>query len=183
MEELYHRKTDQGLLEEFLRERMERYLQDKDFRYDEINAVLAGWEGNVPDARSRCEALREFRDRPEFSRLVIGQKRVRNIIKGAGSAAKVDEALIKEPAERSLVQLHAKLQPRLKAMVMAKQYREVLKVLLEMRPAIDKFFDDVLVMCEESRLRENRLAIVSSINDLFSQFADLSRIVIEGEKE
>lgn len=182
MQGLYNRKADDNLLTEFLSERMGRYLQDKGFRYDEINAVLAGWEGSVPDARLRCEALKEFRDRPEFSRLVIGQKRVRNIIKGIGSAAAIDEALIKESAERSLVQMHAKLQPRLRAMIKGKNYTEVLKLLLEMRPAIDEFFDEVLVMCEDESLRANRLAIVASINDLFSQFADFSQLVIEGEK-
>jgi glycyl-tRNA synthetase beta chain len=51
-----------------------------------------------------------------------------------------------------------------------------------MREVIDKFFDDVLVMCEDKKLKENRLALVSFINDLFMQFADFSRIVIEGQK-
>lgn len=182
LEELYDKQVGGDLLREFLRERMERYLQDKGFRYDEINAVLAVWTGSVPDARMRCEALKVFRDRPDFSRLVIGQKRVRNIIKGVETAAAVDETLIREAAERALLQMRARVEPRLQTAIQARNYAEVLKLLLEMRPAIDKFFDDVLVMCEDRTLRANRLAIVGSINELFSRFADLSQLVIEGEK-
>jgi glycyl-tRNA synthetase beta chain len=52
-----------------------------------------------------------------------------------------------------------------------------------MRSDIDKFFDDVMVMCDEQKLRNNRLALVKYINQLFMQFADFSEIVIEGEKQ
>ena len=182
LQELYGKKIEGDLLRDFVRERMERYLQDKGFRYDEINAVLAVWSGSVPDARLRCEALKVFRDRPDFSRLVIGQKRVRNIIKGIKTGAALDEALVREAAERALVQMRSQVEPRLRTAIEAKNYAEVLKMLLEMRPAIDRFFDDVLVMCEDPRLRANRLAIVGAINELFSRFADLSQLVIEGEK-
>ncbi len=180
--ELYKKKFDISVLTEFFIERMTRYLQDKGYRYDEINAVLATWQGNVADARMRCEALKDFRDKPEFVKLVIGQKRVRNILKGVKKIAVINEELVKEPAEKDLLKVKARVGPNLAVMIDNKSYTEVLKLLLEMRSAIDKFFDDVLVMCKEVKLRDNRLALVNSISALFMQFADFSQIVIEGGK-
>ena len=179
---LYNRKFDTKVLFEFFNERLMRYLQDKGYRYDEINAVLATWQGNVADARKRCEALKGFRDRPEFVKLVIGQKRVRNILKDLEKVATVDKGLIREPAEKALLKMGKQVGSEIEALISQKSYPEVLILLLKMRPVIDKFFDDVLVMCEDKQLRENRMALVSIINRLFLQFADFSQIVIEGEK-
>ena len=178
---LYGKKLDAGIISEFFAERLTRYLQDLGFRYDEIEAVLARWDGNVPDARLRCDALKQFRGKPEFVKLVVGQKRVRNIIKDVKRTT-LNGDLIKEPAEVNLVKIRDKVRPAIASSIESKDYTAVLGTLLEMRPAIDKFFDDVLVMCEDKGLRENRLALVGSINDLFVQFADFSRIVIEGDR-
>jgi glycyl-tRNA synthetase beta chain len=182
MLDTYNMKIEDGVLPEFFAERLTRYLQDKGYRYDEIKAVLAIWNGDVADAKKRCEAIKAFRGSPEFVKLVIGQKRVRNILKNVKAAAAVDKEFVNQPSEKALVRMGEKVRPDLDAMIASKNYPEVLRSLLEMRPAIDKFFDDVLVMCEDKRLRENRLALVSTINELFLRFADFSQIVIEGEK-
>ena len=170
------------VLNEFFIERMTRYLQDKGYRYDEVDAVIAVWDGDVSDTRKRCEAIKVFRDSPEFVKLVIGQKRVRNILKGIEKSPTIDGALIKQPAEKALLQTGKGVRSKIEGLIEQKAYLEVLKLLLEMRGVIDKFFDDVLVMCEDEKLRDNRLALVSFINELFMQFADFSRIVIEGQK-
>jgi glycyl-tRNA synthetase beta chain len=181
---LYGKDFDANVVNEFFVERVARYLQDSGYRYDEVNAVLAhnGWVANVADTSKRCEALKGFRDSPEFVRLVIGQKRVRNIVKGVERRLSIDTELIKEPAEKALLQKGKQIGSKIQTMVAQKAYPDVLKLLLEMRPVIDKLFDDVLVMCEDKKLRENRLALVSYINELFLRFADFSQIVIEGEK-
>ncbi len=178
-----YKDFDTGVISEFFNERVSRYLQDKGFRYDEINAVLTNWDGDVADARMRCQALKGFRDKAEFTKLVIGQKRVRNILKDVKEIGEVNTELLKEPAEIKLYQEGSKTTHQLEIMLEQKSYTEVLKLLLAMRLFIDKFFDDVLVMCEDTKLRDNRLALVSFINNLFMQFADFSQIVIEGEKQ
>jgi len=178
-----YKDFDTGVISEFFIERVSRYLQDKGFRYDEINAVLANWDNDVTDARMRCQALKEFRGKPEFTKLVIGQKRVRNILKDVKEVTEVNEKLLKEPAEIKLYQEGRKTTHQLGIMMEQKSYTEVLKLLLAMRLFIDKFFDDVLVMCEDVKLRDNRLALVHFINNLFMQFVDFSQIVIEGEKQ
>jgi glycyl-tRNA synthetase beta chain len=179
---LYKKKFDTSLLNEFFVERMTRYLQDKGYHYDEVDAVIAVWDGDVSDTRKRCAAIKQFRDKPEFVKLVIGQKRVRNILKGVEKASSIDKTLINQAAEKALLQKGNQVSSKIAALIKQRDYPEVLKLLLAMRGVIDKFFDDVLVMCEDKKLKENRLALVSFINDLFMQFADFSRIVIEGQK-
>ncbi len=174
---------NKGIIYDFFKERLARYLEDKGFRYDEIDAVLANTSGNVYDARLRCEALKGMRGKPEFVQLVIGQKRVRNILKGIKGVAHPEPSLFKIPAEEELYKQGCAVQKRLEPLFLGKRYGEVLKLLLGMRKEIDKFFDDVLVMCEDRQLQKNRLALVNFINELFLKFADLSRIVIEGERE
>ncbi len=178
-----YKDFDTGVISEFFIERVSRYLEDKGFQYDEINAVFANWDGDVADVRMRCEALKEFRGKPEFVKLVIGQKRVRNILKGIKKIEGVEQSLFKEPAEKALKKRGGQTKSKLKVMLENKSYTEVLKLLLEMRPVIDKFFDDVLVMCNDEKLKNNRLALISDVNKLFLSFADFSQIVIEGEKQ
>jgi glycyl-tRNA synthetase beta chain len=99
---LYGKTLDSGVMREFFTERITRYLADQDFRYDEIKAVLAIWQGDIADARLRCDALKKLRGKPEFTKLVIGQKRVRNILKGIQDKKPVDEGLFTESAEKKL---------------------------------------------------------------------------------
>ena len=180
---LYGKDFDKSIIFEFFIERLTRYLLDLGFRYDEINAVLENWNGDIADARMRCEALKKFRDKPEFTKLVIGQKRVRNILKGVKEIGTVSEDLFQEGAEKKLSQQGLDTESQLKELFVKRDYLEILNLLLAMRGDIDKFFDDVLVMCEDENLSKNRLALVNVINQIFLKFADFSEIVIEGEKK
>jgi glycyl-tRNA synthetase beta chain len=179
---LYDREFDKKVIHEFFKERVTRFLQDMSYRYDEINAVLSVWQGNVTDARLRCGALKGYRDKPEFVKLVIGQKRVRNILKDISKVGAVREELFKEATERKLYKKGKETESRLAEEFKEKNYHEILTLLLGMRSIIDQFFDDVMVMCDDEALKQNRLALVNYINQLFLRFADFSEIVIEGEK-
>jgi glycyl-tRNA synthetase beta chain len=123
-----------------------------------------------------------MRGKAEFTKLVIGQKRVRNILKNVKGLGKVSTELLKRSAEKKLYKKGMETDGQLNALFEARDYQKVLDLLLAMRPNIDKFFDDVLVMCEDEKLKKNRLALVSLINRIFLRFGDLSKIVIEGEK-
>jgi glycyl-tRNA synthetase beta chain len=180
---LYNKDIEQDLLFDFIDDRCTRYLADKKYRYDEIKAVLAHWQGDIVDALMRCEGLKKMRGKAEFSKLVIGQKRVRNILKGQKKMSHVEDDLLKEPAEKKLMLKGRAVSGELETMIGQKDYPGALELLLDMRAEIDKFFDDVMVMCEDMSLRSNRLALVSYINDLFLKYADLSEIVIEGAKD
>ena len=179
---LYDKDFNKKNIYEFFVERLNRYLQDKEFRYDEINSVLANWDGDVVDARMKCEALKNFRNKPEFTKLVIGQKRVRNILKGAKDSGAVNPEAFTERVENDLYKKGRTTESLLEVALENRNYIEVLNLLLGMHLDIDKFFDDVLVMCPDEKLKRNRLALINFINLLFLKFADFSQIVIEGEK-
>jgi len=180
---LYKNDLDKNLIIEFLTERIERYLEDLGYRYDEVDAVLYNTNFNVYDARLRCDGLRGFRDKQEFLQLVIGQKRVHNILKNIKDPGQVDTTLFEKPAEKNLYQRGKEVEEKMAPLFPEKKYLEIMKLLLSLRKDIDKFFDEVLVMCEDKNLQKNRLALVNYVHQLFLKFADLSRIVIEGEKD
>lgn len=180
---IFKSDIDKNLIIEFFTERLERYLEDLGFRYDEVGAVIYNTKLNVYDTRLRCESLKNFRDKQEFLQLVIGQKRVRNILKNIKEPGPVDSALFENPAESNLYKKGKEIEEKMAPLYPDKKYLEIMQLLLSLRKDIDKFFDDVLVMCEDEKLRKNRLALVNSINLLFLKFADLSKIVIEGEKQ
>lgn len=178
---LFKINFDKKIIIDFLTERFARYLQDLEFRYDEIDALLYSKNLNIYDARLRCESLKSFRDKPDFLQLVIGQKRVRNILKNIKNPGSIDTTLFENSAETNLYKQGKRVEEEMVPLFPEKKYLEIMKLLLSLRKDIDTFFDEVLVMCEDEKLRKNRLALVNFINLLFLKFADLSKIVIEGE--
>lgn len=180
---LYKMDIEKNLIKDFLIERAERYLEELGYRYDEVDAVIYNTNLNIYDTKLRCEALKNFRNKEDFVKLVIGQKRVRNILKNVKKPGAIDETLFEKPEEQNLYQRGKEVMEKMTPLFLNKNYTDIMESLLSLREDIDKFFDAVLVMCEEQVLQQNRLALVNYINQLFLKFADLSRIVIEGEKE
>ncbi len=165
----------------FFLERTAQALADRAVPYDVANAVLSAFADRPLVALASARALVEFRARPEFARLVIGQKRVANILKKEQVTGEPDPALLAEPTERELWQAAASAAPAIEARVAGGDFGEAFRLLLGLRPVIDKFFDDVLVMAEDPAVRANRLRLLAYVRALFGRAADLSRIVIEGE--
>lgn len=164
-----------------LRERLNALLADEGIRYDIAAAVMeTSWQ-QPAQAMIRANALSVFRDEPEFLKLVIGQKRVANILKGQAVDGLPGEPLLTEPTEKQLWQESRKVEPDLDRCLAAHDYRHAFELLLSLRPTIDKFFDDVLVMAKEEDLRANRLRLLAYVRSLFGRLADLSKIVIEGQ--
>jgi glycyl-tRNA synthetase beta chain len=166
----------------FLKERLNALLADEGIRYDIAAAVMeTSWE-QPAQAMLRANALSAFRDEPEFLKLVVGQKRVANIVKGQSyTPLRGDEELFTEPTEKLLWQESRKVEPDLNRTLAAHDYRHAFELLLSLRPTIDKFFDDVLVMAEDKTVRDNRLGLLVYVRNLFGRLADLSKIVIEGQ--
>ncbi|MEO0226075.1 MAG: glycine--tRNA ligase subunit beta, partial [candidate division WOR-3 bacterium] len=166
----------------FIYERFARYLEEKNIAYDEIKAVLVTEPSDLNDAFKKSLALKAFRARDDFHRLVIGQKRVANILKNVKFPSTINTEMLKEPAEIELYKKGEEIAGKLKPLLKEKNYKSALALLLSLRENIDRLFDNVLVMAEDKRLRENRLALVNFIHALFLQVADLSQIVLEGEE-
>lgn len=181
---------DLSILKEFFSEQMARYLTEQGYRYDETNSILTDWDGNAYTGRLRCASLKKLRDKADFIKLVVGQKRVRNILEaerkkktGQAGESAVEESQLREPAEKKLFNRGKEVEQMIEPLLAAKKYDEVLDSLLSLRGDIDHFFDKILVVCEDPDLRRNRLALLNLINRLFLRFADLSQIVIESENK
>jgi glycyl-tRNA synthetase beta chain len=165
----------------FLIEREAQALADRAVPYDVANAVLAAFGNRPVTALNSARALAHFRSQPEFERLIVGQKRVANILKKEKVTGQPDPAAFVEAAERLLWDESRAAEPGVIRALDTGDYDRAFELLLGLRPAIDKFFDDVLVMDKDERVRTNRLCLLASVRALFGRVADLSKIVIEGE--
>ncbi len=188
----FNSKEENNLLNkilDFFTDRLRLFLQERGYRYDCAEACCRISPLVPKDSELRASALEKYRKerKEEFARLVIGQKRVANILreaeqKGIEYPSEVGSLLLIEEAEKVLYQKALELEPKLMRAVTERKYEESLSLLLSLREAIDNFFDKVLVMTEEIALKQNRLALLSYIKSLFNQFCDLSLIVLDEEK-
>ena len=168
---------------DFLLDRARFVLKERSgLAYDEINAALAANSDDLVDAQRRMEAVRAIRKSKNFEPLAVSFKRIRKILEKAGpevgwKLAAVRSDLFKEQAER---ELHAQASATMKGIEQHKRaghYREALQEIAKLRPAVDSFFDDVMVMAEDEQIRKNRLTLLSNLLSEFSTIADFSEIV------
>lgn len=169
------------LLEEFFAERL-RFVFQREFRYDEVNAVFALGPLTFPpeELRRRLTALATLRGSEDFEALSVAFKRVRNILSG-GSPGEVDPQAFREEAERHLWAAFRKVEPKTAELIAGGEYVKALRELSRLRPQVDAFFDKVLVMDPDVKLRENRLALLHAMQSAFTRVADLSEIVAGAE--
>jgi glycyl-tRNA synthetase beta chain len=169
-------KAEPALME-FFAERL-RFLFSRKYGYDELNAVFAagGLERPVSDLSQRLEALSLFRSSEDFQALSLSFKRVGNILEGQ-EPGEVDPGFFFEDDEKKLFEELEKLRPRAEELISKGRYRDALQELSTLRSAVDRFFDEVLVMAEDHKLRDNRLALLKRLQSLFSRVADLSQLV------
>lgn len=168
-------------IHEFLSDRLRLYLKDKDFPYDWVDAVLAV-AGDYPyDSWLRLSAFGELNKGEEFKKVAVGQKRVANITRELeGKYIEPDPNLFTQKEEEELWKKHKGIYPGLREAVSEKDYKKSLELLLSLRSYIDSFFDEVFVMVEDEKLRNNRLYLLNEIKARFRLLADFSKIVVEG---
>ncbi|RJO66663.1 MAG: glycine--tRNA ligase subunit beta [Myxococcales bacterium] len=149
-----------------------------DYPADVVDAVVGAGFNFLPEAEAKLAALVSFMKRPEFQSLAIAFKRVMNILKQRPQAV-VTPNLFADDSEH---QLWARYQQvRDKAGVELKQghYGAALEAMAELKAPVDKLFDDVMVMAEDKAVRDNRLALLGHLADLFLQVADFRRLQTE----
>ncbi|MGC8550978.1 MAG: glycine--tRNA ligase subunit beta [Acidobacteriaceae bacterium] len=170
----------------FLRERVEFYLRDvKGFRYDVVNAVMTAGAEDVVDAMARGEALSEVRGSEDFAAIAAAFKRSKNILRQAeekgllqaGERAEVTESLLADEAEAGLYREASKLAPIVAELRGDREYGAALGQIATLRAPVDLFFDKVMVMVEDEKVRRNRLALIQFVLESFSSIADFSEIV------
>jgi glycyl-tRNA synthetase beta chain len=171
----------------FFRERLEFYLRDVcGYSYDVVKAVLGADADDVVDALARAEAVKQVMHMPEFQAIGAACKRMRNILrqaeeKGIEPAKSVEAFSDSAPEEQNLIAYLKQSGARVEEQRDRKQYLEALQLLATAREAVDQFFDKVMVMVEDERVRANRLALLRTLLREFSTIADFSEIVTEGK--
>jgi glycyl-tRNA synthetase beta chain len=165
---------------DFLRGRL-RALWSDAFDGDLVDAVIAAGFDDVVDARRRLEALARVKARPDFVPLAAAFKRVANIREksGEGSGASVDRALLRDGAETALLDEVERVEAQVAGSRRSRDYDAVLQAVASLKPAIDRFFDEVMVMADDPAVRANRLGIMKRVSDLFADVADFRKIQAE----
>jgi glycyl-tRNA synthetase beta chain len=172
-------------IEAFMRERLEFYLRDvRGFAYDVVNAVLAAGADDVVDAIARAEALTQVRDSDDFASISVAFKRTKNILRQANESGKkvagrLDPDQLTEESEKALSHRVPEVASAVRQWREQKNYHAALTEISRLRQPVDLFFDKVMVMVDDERLRANRLALLQSLLNEFSTIADFSEIVTE----
>ncbi|MGH9775513.1 MAG: glycine--tRNA ligase subunit beta [Candidatus Acidiferrales bacterium] len=173
---------------DFLLDRARFILREKyGMAYDEVNAAIAAGADDLLETRRRVEALHAIRHTKNFMPLAVAFKRIRKILEQArakspgngGKPPAIREELLCEPAEKALREAARRVGESAKLHKRAGRYREALEEISDLRPAVDTFFDEVLVMAEDENLRQNRLALLGELLREFSTIADFSEMAAE----
>ena len=177
-----------GAVNQFLRERLEFYLRDAlGFKYDVVNAVLAAGADDVVDALARAQAVTNVRPSPDFESISVAFRRMKNILRQAAESGKeitgsLNAETLQEPAEKELASQVPQTARIVAQLSSQRNYQQALVEVSRLRPAIDHFFDKVMVMVDDVRVRDNRLVLLQTLLKEFSTIADFSEIVTEGKE-
>jgi glycyl-tRNA synthetase beta chain len=166
---------------DFFAGRLRFILEKKGFRYDLIGAALGPGVDQITDVLARVEALDSLKSSPQFEPFILMAKRVNNIIRDA-PAAKVNPDLFAEKEERDLASTLAIIRDNVQPMIARGDYARAQGIIFKLQPVLNTFFDKVLVMAEEKKVRQNRLGLLQSISKMLLAIADYSLVVVEGEK-
>ncbi len=162
----------------FLNNRMTHQLAEEGFSKDVIAAVTGVVSENVPDVRNRVLALQNLKTAPDFEPLAVAFKRVVNIIKKAKDfkAKPVNKSLFQHESELELYTAYKEVNNRVSKNLDKGDLEQALHEIASLRDPVDAFFDSVMVMAKEAKIRGNRLALLKHIADLFETIADFSKI-------
>ncbi len=174
-------------LHEFVKQRLQFLMEESGVRFDAARAALAaGWSDPLLAWR-RARALHTLRGQDDFLALAAAAKRVRNILAQAGAKGMgVDgSALVPSRlaagAEADLFEAMRRAAGEVDDLAAREDHRGALCAIAALRPRVDRFFDEVLVMDPDAAVRSNRLALLAELSRLLSREADFAEIVVEGE--
>jgi glycyl-tRNA synthetase beta chain len=160
---------------DFFQTRLQHLFLGEGFEHETVAAVLAAGCRDVVEAADKVRALEEVRQSPDFPALAVAFKRVINIARDA-EAAEVTPLLFEHPEESLLFEAAALMDAEVAVALAQRDYSGVCRSLAKLKGPVDAYFDKVLVMAEDEKLRRNRLALLSNISQIFLKMADFSRI-------
>ncbi len=165
-------------VQSFLQERLRRYYLDEGVDSDTLAAVMAINITKPLDFHQRLQAVTAFRGLAEADSLAAANKRIANILKknNVSGTGNIDAALLEEEAETALAEQLDAHKQQLAPLISNRDYQASLSLLAGLRDNVDRFFDQVMVMCEDEKIRQNRLALLQNLNKLFLEIADISKL-------
>jgi glycyl-tRNA synthetase beta chain len=165
-------------LQEFFQLRLRNILADQGVRYDIVDAVLAEGSDDIYATYQRAHALATFLEAPNFGKTLMAYTRVLNLAKKANAEYGIDSALFQDAAEISLYKVYQDTKETILRATETRDYAGALVSLTALQAPIDTFFAAVMVMVEDEKVKQNRLALLKSIAGLMDGTADLSKIVV-----
>jgi glycyl-tRNA synthetase beta chain len=163
---------------EFLRQRVLFVCREQGISYDVLNAVAATGIEKVHDTFEKAKALQEIKPQTDFEALAVAFKRVKNILsKQDFEKGVVSRDDLEDESERELFERTEALKPKVRVSLGQSDYLGALRQIASLRGPVDAFFDEVLVLTKDTRLRNNRLRLLAEISEIFLEIADISEIV------
>ncbi len=167
---------------DFIKGRFSHDLISRSIPTETVEAVTSVAFDDLTDCRRRIEALHAISAQPAFPLLAAAFKRVNNIIKEHRELT-VDPNLLSEPAEQKLQTALAAAATDAAPLLAARDYQSALAVILTMKEPVDQFFEQVMVMAEDEKVRRNRMALLARVAALFLRVGDFSKMYALGQGE
>jgi glycyl-tRNA synthetase beta chain len=169
--------VEDAALEAFIYERARGYFQEQGYSASEVDAVLSLRPERIDLVPLQLEAVRAFAGLPEAQSLAAANKRIGNILKQAGAVRPAfDAGLLVLPEEKTLAAAFKLLQVNVEQAYRDLEYTQALKALATLKAPVDAFFDKVMVMDKDSRVRENRIGFLGTLHGTMNRIADLSKL-------
>jgi len=165
-----------SMIMDFIKGRFVNDLIGRGFPGSAVEAVTSVSFDDVVDCRARIDALAAIRQQPSFTVLAAAFKRVMNIIK-EHRETEISVELLQDGAERNLYEAFVEVREESKPFLLEKEYGKALEIILRMKEPVDVFFDEVMVMTEDTALQQNRLNLLSAISGLFLRVGDFSKML------
>jgi glycyl-tRNA synthetase beta chain len=166
---------------EFFTGRLRFILEKQGFRYDLVAAALGPGIDELHDVLLRVRALDTLKASPRFEPFILMAKRVNNILRDQ-PVSRVQADLLAEKEEKELASTFSIIEHNVRPMIARGDFEAAQNIIFRLEPALDVFFDRVLVMAEDRKVRQNRLGLLRTIQKLLAEVADYSQVVVEGEK-
>lgn len=170
-----------GEIYDFLVDRLKAYAADElSITTEVFEAVRDRKPGSLVDFVERLKAVKDFVGMEEAASLAAANKRIGNILRQAEfKGGPVSEDRLVEAEEKALAEAVSSASEAALPLIEAREYGKALALLAGLRPTVDAFFDEVMVMADDEALRQNRLGLLSALRELFLRTADISRLAIK----
>jgi glycyl-tRNA synthetase beta chain len=160
-------------------QRFKSLLTEEKISYDVIDAVLSTGIDSLVDVKQKVLALADLKQLPHFEPLAVAFKRVVSILTD-DAPGKIQPDLLTDSAEKELYAQYINIREPVQTLIAKKEFAQALEKIVEIKGAVDDFFDQVMVMVKDDALKKNRLHLLYGISRLFADIADFSKIVVKG---